>query len=63
MVWDSGSREALLCNPVTLEISDYISANELQALNKKFEFSHVSEHSFHSYLTRPLQDKIKEQQN
>lgn len=56
-------RQALLCNPVTLEISEYTPANELQALNRKFEFSHASKHSFHSDLTRPLSGQNKKQQN
>lgn len=47
-------RQALLYNPVTLKISECTQANELQALNRKFEFSHASKHSFHSDLTSPL---------
>lgn len=39
---------------MTLEISDYIPANELPALNRKFEFSHALKNSFHSDLTSPL---------
>lgn len=39
---------------MTLEISDCTPSNELQALNRKFEFSHASKHSFHSDLTKLL---------
>lgn len=52
-------RQALHHNPVTLEISKYTPANELQALHKKFEFSHASKHSFHSDLTRPFSRQKK----
>lgn len=39
---------------MTLEISEYTPTNELQALNRKSEFSHALQHSFHSDVTRPL---------
>ena len=35
-------------------MSECTHANELQALNRKFEFFHASKHSFHSGLARPL---------
>lgn len=35
-------------------MSECTQANELQALKRKFEFSHASKHSFHSGLTSPL---------